>query len=289
MDLNTSRNRQGAADAVTTFVSRNIDVASERITSIYGVDTKVDYFGNRDEFSMSFAAAKLGSLILGKAQVASWSLTRAIEGLTHISIPIAGSPLKYRCGTRSYKVNAGDLAAVGRPFETIQLKLQKGTAMVLYAPIETLIDRAQQLTVGSLSGSPVTQMADRVELSAPVGEAFARALKTTVAEFGTLNSAGLGPLAIAAYEDLLTNLAAAALFPSIAQGLGRTTRLCGPATVRRARDFIKAHAAGSIKLSELAADLGLPMRTMQDNFAGFSAFLLGHGSSNAHSRTHVGA
>ena len=61
-----------AGDAVTTFVSRNIDVASERLTSIYGADTSVDYFGDKEAFSMSFAAAKVGCLILGKARIAGW-------------------------------------------------------------------------------------------------------------------------------------------------------------------------------------------------------------------------
>jgi AraC-like DNA-binding protein len=269
MNPNTSRERQTAAGVVATFVSRNIDVASERLTSIYGANTSVDYLGDKDAFSMSFAAAKVGCLILGKARIAGWCLTRPIEGLTHISIPVVGTPLKYRCGMHSYEVSAGEFAAVGRPFETIQLKMKKGAAIVLYAPIERLIDRAEQLTAGSLSGSPVSQMVDRLDLRAPVGEAFARTLKTALAEIGALNSAGLGSLVVSGYEDLLTNLAVAALFPSIAQDIGRSATQCGPATIRRARDFIKAHAAEHIKLSELAAELGLPMRTLQDNFRRF--------------------
>jgi AraC-like DNA-binding protein len=164
-------------------------------------------------------------------------------------------------------VSAGESAAVGRPFETIQLKIKKGAAIVLYAPIEGLINRAEQLTAGALSGSPVSQMVDRLDLRAPAGEAFARTLKTAIAEMGALSSTGLGALVASGYEDLLTNLAVAALFPSIARDIGRSS--CGPATIRRARDFIKAHAAEPIKLSELAADLGLPMRTLQDNFRRF--------------------
>jgi AraC-like DNA-binding protein len=266
MDPNASWNRPSGADAVTTFASRDFDVVSERLTSISGASTRVECLGKPNAFSMSLAAAKLGCLILSKVRVTNWSLTRPMGSLTNISIPITGTPLTIRCGTRSCEVSARDHAAVGRPFEMVQAKLHEGSAMVLHAPIEALIDRAEHLTAGSFSGSPDSQMADRVDLRAPAGEAFARALKTAIVEFGALNSAGLGPLAIAGYEDLLTNLAAAALFPSITQGLGLSATQCGPATIRRARDFIKAHAAEPIKLSELAADLGLPMRTLQDNF-----------------------
>jgi AraC-like DNA-binding protein len=261
-----SRNRQNGPGVVTTFVSRDIEVVSERLTSITGASTRIDYFGKPDAFSMSLTAAKLGCLILSKVRVAGWSLTRPMENLTNISIPIAGTPMKHRSGNRSYEVSARDPAAVGRPFEMLQAKFLEGAAIVLHAPIEALIDRAEQLTDESLSGSPLSQMADRVDLSAPVGEALARTLKTAISEVSALHSAGLASLVAKGYEDSLTNLAAAALFPSILQASALPTASCGSVAIRFARDFIKEHAAEPIRLSKLAADLGLPMRTLQDNF-----------------------
>jgi len=289
MDLDAYGDRHTRADAVTTFASRDIDVVSELLTSISGKRTKVDRLDKSGAFSMSLTVAKLGHLLVSKVRVTSWSLTRPMGSLANISIPIVGAPLKIRCGTRSYEVSARDQAAVGRPFEEIGANLREGSAMVLHAPIEVLIDRAEQLAAEGLSGSPVSEMVDRVDLRARTGEAFARALKTTIVEFGALNSAGLGPLAIAGYEDVLTNLAAAALFPSIMQDNGRSAVECGPVAIRRARDFIKAHAAEPMRMSKVAADLGLPMRTLQDNFRrlfGLSprAWLLECRLENAHKR-----
>jgi AraC-like DNA-binding protein len=109
-------------------------------------------------------------------------------------------------------------------------------------------------------------MLDRVDLHAPPGEALARTLKTAIADFLALNSAGMGPLAIAGYEDLLTNLATVALFPPVASCLERPDAQCSPATIRRARDFIKTNAADPIRMSELSAHLGVPMRTLQASF-----------------------
>jgi AraC-like DNA-binding protein len=264
--MNARRDQKTEPGVVTTFISRDIDEVSERLVTMTGASTRVDYFGKPQAFRMSVTAAKLGCLLLSKNQVASWSATRVMGGLTQIMIPVAGSPLRYRCGTRSYEVGVGDPAAVGRPFEEVQAKRLDGAALMLHAPIEALIERAEQLTAGPLSGSPVSRMTDRVDLRGPAGEAFARALRTTFTEFVALNSAGVGPLVIAGYEDILTNLAAASLFPSIVPGLDRQTVLCGPATIRRARDFIEAHASEPLKIAQLAADLGLPMRTLQDNF-----------------------
>jgi hypothetical protein len=50
MNSNISRGEQSGSDLVSTFVSRNIDVASERLTSIYGANTSIDYFGDKDAF-----------------------------------------------------------------------------------------------------------------------------------------------------------------------------------------------------------------------------------------------
>jgi len=266
MDLDASWNSRTGTEAVTTFTSRDIDFVSERLTSITGASTKIDGLDNPRAFSMSLTAAKLGRLLLSKTRGTSASLTRSMGSLTNIAVPIAGSPLKIRCGTHSYEVSARDHAGVFHPFEEIEVHLREGSAMTFHAPIEALIGRAEQLTAESLSSSPVSKMVDRVSLSSPVGEAFARTMKTAFAEFCGLNTAGLGPLAIAGYEDMLTNLAAAALFPAVAQTLGRPTAPCAPAAIRRARDLIKADAAAPIRISKLAADLGLPMRTLQENF-----------------------
>jgi hypothetical protein len=135
MDLDASQNRRTGTEAVTTFTSRDIDFATERLTSISGASSSVECQGNPDAFSMSFAAAKLGDLILSKTRVTNWSLTRARGNLTNISIPITGTPPKIRYGTRSYEVSASDKAAVGRPFGKVLAKLAEGSAMVLHAPL----------------------------------------------------------------------------------------------------------------------------------------------------------
>ena len=254
------------ADLITTFASRDIDFVAERLTSLSGASTRVDYFSAPASFSMSLTAARLGSLLVSRVQVRGWSLTRPMEGLTNISIPINGTPLEYRCGAHSFEASARNFAAVGRPFETLRARFQEGAAIVFHAPIQALADRAEQLTAKSFSASLVSEMVDRVDLRRPAGEAFARVLKTTFTELDALNSAGLGPLAIAGYEDLLSNLAAVALFPSVAQRIDLSPAQCAPATIRRARDFIKANAAEPIKISSLAAELGLPMRTLQESF-----------------------
>ena len=66
-----SRNGKSGSGAVTAFVSRDIDVVSERLTSITGASTRIDYFGDPDAFSMSLTATKLGGLVLSKVQVAA--------------------------------------------------------------------------------------------------------------------------------------------------------------------------------------------------------------------------
>jgi AraC-like DNA-binding protein len=253
-------------ELVGGFASRDIDAVAERLGSVFQADTRIDYFGDRDLFSVSFVSARLGSVVLARRDGVSFSLTRVNEGAVHILVPISGPTLRHRSGSRIDDVSVGGAAAVGRPFETVGVMCEKGVAFILRAPVSALIGRAEQLAGESLGGAPLSQMLDRVNMKAPIGDALGHAMRLAFTGMRGLSSAGLAPLAASAFEDLLTSLAAAALFPLLSQRAARAGVQQAPAAIRRARDFIKENSGLPIELSKLAADLGLPMRTLQENF-----------------------
>ena len=162
-------------------------------------------------------------------------------------------------------MSVGD-AAVGRPFESVGVMCEKGVALVLYAPVSALIGQAERLAGESLGGAPLSQMLDGVNMRAPIGDALGRTMRRAFTGMRALSSAGLAPLAASAFEELLTSLAAAALFPLLSRRATGAGAQQVPAAIRRARDFIKENSGLPIELSRLAADLGLPMRTLQENF-----------------------
>jgi len=64
-------------------------------------------------------------------------------------------------------------------------------------------------------------------------------------------------------------LALGSLFSHLTPGESQRRAGCGPATIRRARDYIHAHVAEPIELARLAKNLGVGIRALQENFQRF--------------------
>ena len=109
-------------------------------------------------------------------------------------------------------------------------------------------------------------MVEQVDAMEPTAALLARTMEVVIAGLSDLELAGMSALASANYEDLILNLTAATLFPSVARAISRPATDCGSAAVSHARDYIHAHATRPIELSRLAADVGVSMRAMQENF-----------------------
>jgi AraC-like DNA-binding protein len=251
---------------VKKFLFRDINSASECFASVYGKGEDLDYFGSPGLFSISVMTARLGSLILAKARARGHSMTRAGDGWVHITVPIAGTPFHWRRGAQRFEAVAGESAGVKRWSEAAQVTVVDGVSLSIHAPVRLLTGHAERLALGSLTVSPDSQIADLVTLRTPAGRALARTLKTAVEEIEALDSLGLAPLVAAGYEDLLLSVVAATLFPAITASLGRPSAHVAPAVIRRARDHIRENAAEPLEVSKLAQTLGIPIRTLQDNF-----------------------
>jgi AraC-like DNA-binding protein len=256
---------------VKKFGTRKIDVASNHLQSVYGADVKLDFNGNRSSFEMQFTGAAFGELRLSKTEVSNWNFKRNTEGYVYIVLPLMGI-ITHSSGTRRNDIYPSRLAGVARPFENVDLKVTRGAGMGIYAPITGLIDRAERLTGSSQSEALLSEIVDYIDLSSPVGAALAQNMRSALAGMTNLHSIGMGSLATSGYEELLLNLAVASIFPSIVAKIGRPQADCGPRVICRARDYINEHAAEPIELSRLAIDLGISMRTMQENFQRYFGF-----------------
>lgn len=252
---------------VQSFATGKCEIASQSLQSIYArKDVRIDVFGKSQNFAMRTTCAAFGALTLVRSDVTDWRFTRDLNSLVLIKMPLFGSRLDYASGLRRQEAYPLRGAGVGRPFETVTMTRARGGSLSLYAPIERLIERAEALAGKSCGAALISKMADYLDLSAPVCAAFARAAKTAMAEMTSLDSIGLGALAVAGFEDMLLNLAAGSLFAGVIRKFDATPSNCGNSVIQRARDYIAEHAAGPIDLARLAADLGVSMRAMQENF-----------------------
>jgi transcriptional regulator GlxA family with amidase domain len=81
-----------------------------------------------------------------------------------------------------------------------------------------------------------------------------------------LSTIRLGYLVCASANELVMNLAAAAVLPRLRERVARPQKWVGVSTVEAARQFIHAHAAEPIRLGNLADRLGVSLRALQVGF-----------------------
>jgi AraC-like DNA-binding protein len=102
-----------------------------------------------------------------------------------------------------------------------------------------------------------------LDLTEPVGATLARNVTSVFHELQALGRSGLSKLAKANFDEILVGLAAVSISPTVRNYVGDKPKSSGSQSVRRAREYIHAHAADPISLSELAARLGVGLRALQ--------------------------
>ena len=251
--------------AVRNFYTRDAEIARQHIQHFYGDAARVERHEKHADFAMRIQIARVGAATLAAAHFCNWRLTRQTLDSIIISFPITGL-LRTRCGGRQYDHQPLSHASVARPFETHAASVAKGDGIALTLPREGLLERIERLTDANYDKALLSRMVSQIDATTPLGTSLAHAMKTAMAEVASLDCAGLGAFASHGHSELLCNLAVGCLFPEITKVSNRRANDCGPAKIRRARDYIRHHAAEPIELTRLASELGISMRALQENF-----------------------
>jgi len=260
----TAAKATDASPKFVTFSARDADTASHRLHLVYDNSAKVAPVTLGEGFAMRMSAARIGLLTLTRTEMRNWSMMRETQDNVIVIIPESGQ-LTLHSGVRTGSTAPNMPFAVGRPFDSHRFTVDRGVGMALTAPVDGLTSRIERATGRPCSAQTLSRMVDQIDAASPIAQALARSARTAMAEMGGLHRLGLGAFASSGYEELLVNLMAAALLPEFAQPDASIID-CGTATVRRAREFIREHAAETIEISALAADLGVSMRALQQSF-----------------------
>ncbi|OIO57930.1 MAG: hypothetical protein COX57_00510 [Alphaproteobacteria bacterium CG_4_10_14_0_2_um_filter_63_37] len=171
--------------------------------------------------------------------------------------------LHQRGGATDMAPHRGIVIDMARPFE-LDLQGYGGVAMVVGH--ETLRRHARAL-IGERAGRIDFQMEAAVDLATPQGRALKNAVVYALHEMDGDLGALHNPIALANLENyLLAQLIA--LHPSALRRLieadGHPVML--PRNIKRARDYIYAHAREKITLEDLATYAGCGYRSLQSGF-----------------------
>jgi AraC-like DNA-binding protein len=222
--------------------------------------------GERSEFHLSYAGGSLGHCDLhrGTHSKLSFKITRADE--YHIVLPVKqGARFTGSHGTSD--VVAGRSAILLPPRLEGHFDVQGGTTgFSLIAPAASVAARAGDLIGGDGRLGAPHQSAVTLNHADPVVKTLVRNVSNVFHEMQNLSNIGLSSLASANFDDLLLGLASAMIWPSVQSRAGARVTDPGPVVVRRARDFIDAHASEPIRLADLARVLGIGLRSLQSGF-----------------------
>ncbi|GLR83708.1 AraC family transcriptional regulator [Bradyrhizobium iriomotense] len=243
-----------------------LDAANELAHAMFGSDARVERLGQTRRVTIDFKAIHFGAAQLMRVDLAGLSVERNTDDSLHVSIPVTGGFRRGR-GDNLLDYHPMRQASIGRPFDRSKLEVTDASVLVFYVPKNVAVERAERLTGRAQDADMLlSDLSEGLDLGTPVAAALARHLNVAMAEMTSLNAIGMGRLAAAASEEMLVNLVTAAMFPRVARALSVRHIDRSPAIVRRARDYIKAHADQPIEISKLAAELGVSLRSLQENF-----------------------
>jgi len=101
------------------------------------------------------------------------------------------------------------------------------------------------------------------DLDEPVAATLGRNVVSVFHELQAFGRSGLSKLATANFDEILLGLAAVAASPTVRDFVRDAPRSTGSSSVRKAREFIHAHAAEPISFSDLAQRIGVGLRALQ--------------------------
>jgi AraC-like DNA-binding protein len=248
-----------------SFETRNENEATQRLAGLERDAVRFERCESEPDFALRVKAVKLGACTLLRADVVNCRVVREIRDSVVINLALRGE-FYSQAGRQSDALGPARRTGVARPYQTYAVSIPRGAGLALILPVERLVARAEELADRTLGDHVIGAMADDIDLRAPAARALARTMKIAIAEASELSAAGLLGLVASGYEDLLSRLAAACLFPHILGAEAHGGAEGGPRAIRRARDYIRDHAAAPLDMSRLASRLGVSMRTLQENF-----------------------
>jgi len=238
--------------------------AEEALNRVYGNKLLLNTLDKTKRTNLKFSGALLKDVLIGQFTSTNLALQRQAEKDTVTILSHVRGRTKFSVDSPQYELRDSG-AVVLRPNIRATLACPNGSINSLVIPRMLIRNHAENLVGNSLPDLFGEIKAILPSESRLCGELRKQMKFTLYSVFG-LDSIGSGALAATGNRELLLSFAAACLFPMVGRQFGEDAPDCGHYVVRRAREYIKAHATEPVNLAELARDLGVSMRSLQLKF-----------------------
>lgn len=182
-----------------------------------------------------------------------------------LQIPIKGAA-KVRCGAAEVDSQAARSASLLSPTLATRMRWEEGCEQVIVLmdrePVEHVFE-----TLTHEAGGPV-EFDPLIDLSNARGQGLVQHINLMLmaTQHGAEQATGFPPAYTAMLRDGLISLLLAGFRHSRTASMMRPQNDCGPMAVRKADDFMRAHAATPIATGDIAVAAGVPLRTLQESY-----------------------
>lgn len=189
-----------------------------------------------------------------------------------LQLPLRGSAT-VRCGTVAADVEAGRRGSILSPTLGTRMTWNEGCEKLIVL-IRREAVQAQFESLTHARPQPI-EFDTGVDLTGPVGTAIRQhaGMMLAAAEAG----AGMPDAYRVLLRDGLTTLLLSSLPSSVLRHFSQPAHSADPLAVRRAEDFMAAHAERPISMAEIAAASGVSLRSLQDAYRRARGMTLGEG------------
>jgi AraC-like DNA-binding protein len=178
-----------------------------------------------------------------------------------LQLPLKGAAT-VRCGTMATDAKAGIRASILSPTLPTRMEWKEGCEkLIILIHREALEAQFESLTHEQ---SRSIEFETGVDLTSPVGRALSQHAQLMLAT--AENSEALPEAYKISLRDGLTTLLLTGLQSNKSTAFSRPPAPADPLAVRKAQEFMEAHAERPISMSEIAANSGVSLRTLQDAY-----------------------
>ncbi|MGD9805898.1 MAG: helix-turn-helix domain-containing protein [Hyphomicrobiaceae bacterium] len=235
--------------------------AEDYLSNIAASIKDVDF--EDDGFYMSYAGGSIGHCALHRGATSTLRYRVPQSGEYHFIILQSGT-VTFSGDHRGEEAVARRKGLILGPNAHGRCGVAPDSAGISMITTEDAVRTYVERLVGDGRAIAVTPSAiTTLDLAEPLGGTLARNVTGVFHELQALGRSGLSKLAMANFDEILLGLAAVSISPAVRNFVGDAPKASGSQSVRMAREYIHAHAADAISLSELAARLGVGLRALQ--------------------------
>lgn len=245
-DLDEARSRVG--EVLSPHELRVVDAKDSVVTRMYRIS-----LGSIALHRLSYGAA---------VEVSPGSM----ENSYLVQMPISGSCV-VRCGDTVVHSDSG-IGTVITPSEPLHLLGHRGCDQIIVQVERSLLERHCGQHLGRDLSKPV-KFSPEMVLNGPQTEPWRRLIELLVSEAAHESGMLASPSARSNFEQMLVSALLFGQENSLSEELRRPTPPMAPYYVRRAEEYIHAHAASQISIPDIAEYAGVSISAL---YAGFRNF-----------------